>query len=218
VTHTLRLERAMLAGTLELHAELVRRTDAPSRTPGFAHRAWSRLADARAWEIRVDRRRELGGVYLDVRYRSFKDDPVIPASDKQNLYRLELETEAPLLWLNADHEALSVVMSSQAQSGHQARLRDLAFDLVAPSVWTQLFLRAATDLVQAGEAVLPWQAAVVAQVGRLLYGEKRSDAELLSRLREALTNVPRLLSEVDAAMQRYHELSTHASRLATEAT
>lgn len=213
--HRQRLHRAQLSGSIELAASLVRLEEARPSRAGFASRPLARLSEARSWEVRVDRKRPLGGVYLDVRLTSFAVDALVPQSDKANLYRLELEGEAPILWLNSDHPAATAALSSNAQSGRAARLREVAFDVIAPSVWTQLFLRAATDLVEDGTGA-EWQEAVVAQVCRLLYGEVLSPEETKARLEDELEALPGLLSKLDAALQRHHELARHLERLAEE--
>lgn len=205
--HRVVLRRDELAGSVELSATLVRDAAAEHAVPGYATAAGARLAAAWSWELRIDRRRALSGVYLDVRYRSFKDDATIPDRERGNLYRLEAEAEAPILWLNSDHAAIASVLDAKGQVGNRAHLRDVAYDALAPMVWTQLFVRAASDSKRQGETAWPWQDAVLDAVAGLLDCER----EELER-----DELPSPLARLDAALQAKHQLAAHLVKLMEE--
>lgn len=209
------LEQIELHGTALLEFELVR-LDPVEPQPPLASIQGARLATARPWEVRIDRKRELAGVYLDVRFRDFRESG--PAAERENLYRLEINEDAPVLWLNESREQIVTAFNARARSGHAAQLRDVLFDLVVPPVWSQLFFRAAFDAEHAGQPLWPWQEAVLLQVGRLLYGERCEFEALLQHVKLGLKDVPSFLQRVDAALQAHHELLLHANRLAGGAT
>ena len=215
VMHRLTLSRGDVSGSVEISAHLIRSQRSTRPAEGFATARGAILADARPWEIRIDRQRAIAGVFLDVRYRSFRDDPVVPASDKQNLYRLELDGDVPTLWLNSDLPAAVGVLDSRAQSGGQAALREVAFDLVTPSVWTQLAFHSIPRVAELGSDAPEWERAVVERIGQLLYG-KVSFEVATDRLREALREPVTLLGRLDAALQRQHELGRHLERLSED--
>lgn len=213
---SLALDRDELAGAVELRALLVRARAARS-AGGYATLRGARLADARSWELRVDRGREPRGEHLDVRYRRFSEDEVLPPRDRQNVYVLDADEETPILWLNAEHERVTAILDSRGTVGRQARLREVFFDLIAHSVWTQLFLRAATDLARADETLYPWQDAVLDLLLRDVFPEVRRAADRRERLVELhREDLPALLARLDAGLQRRHDLGAHLTRLADE--
>lgn len=216
VETTLELERDQLSGQLELTAHLVRDHDHPGARQGFAARAHARLAGSRPWELRIDRKRTLSGVYLDVRYRSFAADPSMPAAQRGNLWQLELDLEAPILWLNSDHKDVVSVLDAKGHVGARAALRDVAYDLFVPSVWTQLLLRAVTTLKEQGEVGAPWQDAVLDAVARLLFPQVKATDEAREKLEASLEDVPALINQLDGALQAEHEPARHLLKLIEE--
>jgi hypothetical protein len=214
------LERDQLAGLAELMAVVVRTTDAQrlgAHAQEYASARGIRIADSRTWQLRIDRVQEPRGEYLDIRYHPFSTEPTVPARDHGNLYLLRLEQETPELWINADHERIAAVLDSKGTVGRHARLREVAFDLVAHGVWTQLFMRAARDYVTHEETSYAWQDAVLDLLLRDVFPELRSVAERRDRLAELWVELPLLLARLDAALQRRASVSAHLSRLIEEA-
>ena len=216
VKHRLALRRSDFAGTIELGTVLVRETAAPARVAGFAAASGARLADTRPWDLRVDRRRTLSGVYLDVRYRSFKSDETIPKRERGNLCRLEVAGDTPILWLNNDHAAVVAILNAKGHVGRRAVLRDVAFDTMVPLVWVRLFIAAANQLRATQEAAYPWQEAVLDTVARLLFPERRDTAEARGRLESDLEDLPSVLERLDGALQEEHNVASHLVRLTEE--
>lgn len=208
-----KLERSMVAGIVELQAYLV--ADGGSLKQelqkGF------RVAAGRPWELRVDRTRELSGVYLDVRYRSFKNDPAIPEVFRANVWQLDLETDAPILWLNSDHQELVSVLDARGHVGARAVARDVAFDTFVPQVWTQLFVRAAITWAKLGEAGAGWQDAVLDAVARMVFPASDT-AAARSRIEAELADgeLPEVVSRLQATLQVEQDAARHLLRLVTE--
>jgi hypothetical protein len=213
VQTTFRLERLTLTGIVELQAWLV--ADGGSLKAGlFRH---GRVAAGRPWELRIDRTRELSGVYLDVRYRSFKDDPALSEHLRGTVWQLDLDTDAPILWLNADHGELVSVLDAKGHVGARAVVRDVAYDTFVPQVWTQLFIRAAVTWKAQGEAGAGWQDAVLDAAARLVFEGLPTD-EARERLEALLTadELPDAVSRLQSALQVEHDAAKHLLRLVGE--
>lgn len=217
VSTELALRRDDLAGALHLQAFLVRKS-AGRRRRGFASRTSARLADSRAWELRVDCGREPRGEYLDVRYRRFSEDDAIPARDRKNLYALDVAEDAPILWINAEHERIAAILDSKGNVGRHARLREVFFDHIAHAVWTQLFLRAARHYVETEDTVFAWEDGVLDALLKDAYPEVRSAADRRDRLAEDWDDLPELLRRLDAGLQRRDDLAVHLTKLVEEET
>ncbi len=209
----LTLERSMVAGLVELQAYLV--AEGGNLTPGLMKGA--RVAAGRPWELRVDRTREPSGVSLDVRYRSFKGDPATPEPFVGNVWQLDLETDAPILWLNADHQELVSVLDAKGQVGARATVREVAFDTFVPQVWTQLLIKAAVTWTQLGEAGAGWQDAVLDAVARMVCPS--TDTATARRQLEtqlAAHELPEVVSRLQATLQVEQETARHLLRLVSE--
>ncbi len=208
------LQRDDLAGSAEVMAFLVRTSD----TPGHLHAAvrGARLADSPSWELRVDRQREPRGEYLDIRYKKFSSDESIPRRDRGNLYVLDLDQPDPILWVNADHERVTAILDSRGTVGRHARLRESFFDHIAYAVWTQLFLKAAHDYTQDGEATYPWQDAVLDLLLRDVFPNHRTQSDRREHLRDVIGEPTTLMRSLDAGLQRRNDLAAHLTKLVSE--
>jgi len=211
------IDRHEVRRSAELHAYLVRAATAETPTAGYAWLAGARLADARTWDIRCEPRPVPPGRFLDVRYRSFREDEVL-APFHANVYHLELDDEQPVLWVNTDHGQLTPILSDKGSTGKRARLREVFYDLIAQGVWTQLFLRALDDLRSDGELTYDWEDTVLRELLPTMLPGHRSHAERLAALERAAERdgLPTLVGRLDAALQRRSEISRHMSRLVAE--
>jgi hypothetical protein len=202
-------------GVVDIVPYLIR-ASAVTAAPGYAHQRGARLASARAWQVRVLPAPPAAGRFLDVRYRSFKGDPGFIAA-RSNVYRLDCDQDAPVLWINADHDKIAAVLDDRGSTGRKARLREVFYDLIAHSVWMQLFMRAAADVRELDEATYAWQDGVLRQLLPGIFPAVRSHGERLSSLRTLIADdVGLLLDRVDTVLQGRADLSTHMSVLADE--
>lgn len=213
----LRIEREEVHGAVELRPVLVRATSASAPAPGYANAPGMRLAGGRPWEVRVDKARVAQGKFLEVTYHSFSDDPQL-APYASSVHRLECDSEIPRLWINKDHPKVTAIMDDRGSTGPRARMRDVFFDLVSHTVWTQLFVRAATHLGEAGEPVHEWETSVLQQLLPAVYPHLRTHPQRVSRLREELGagDWTPVLQRLDAALQAKHEVARHMTRLIEE--
>jgi hypothetical protein len=216
------IERDECEGQLELVPYLVRET-AGGAAAGYARRPGERLASARPWLVRMQAAASVSGKFLDVRYRSFKEDALL-ATFQDNVYRLECDQDAPVLWINADHDKVAAVLDERATTGRKARLRDVFYDLIAQGVWSQLFVRAVSDLhasehesEQHAESAYGWQDGVLREVLPFMFPASPGHAE---RVRELLRlrndDLALLIDRLDAALQAKGQLAGHMNSLAEE--
>ena len=204
-------------GGVELVPQLVRKRSARTPAGGFASVEGARLARARPWEVRLEPERSPEGRFLDVRYRSFSDDAVLMAVG-DNLYQLECDQEAPILWVNSDHARIAAILNDRATTGRRARLREVFFDVIAQGVWTQLFLRAAMDVVERDEVVYPWEDAVLRELLPLMYPGPRTHPARRRRLVDSMDQlgIVGTVERLDSALQQKNELTRHMGRLIEE--
>lgn len=213
---TLTLARDDLAAVVSLDAFLVRSTPASEPVPGVASQPGARLASSRPLLLMIDEPPIHSGNYLDIQYRSFAQDPTLPASRQAALYRLELEREDPILYLNSDHERVRAAFDSKGTTGRRARMRDLVFERIACGVWSQLIVRAAARLVEDNELVYGWEQAVLDQWLTRLYPDQVDDDARHRCLERDYQRLPQLLQELDLTLQTSGDLAALANKLAEE--
>jgi hypothetical protein len=207
-----------LFGGVELEPVLVRTADRGDAEDGHASAAWTRLAAGRGMQVRCDAARPLNGEYLDVRYESFREKGVLQFPSPDALYQLDCDGDAPLLWLNTDHQAVCTVLEAQGTVGRAARMRDVLFSQISLVIWTRLFWRTARDVRETGETVHEWQDAVLGKFMHKLYPEapnyESRVAALVEELRQGQDD--ELLGRLDLVLQDDVELATRAASLAEE--
>lgn len=195
------IDRDDLHGTAELIPFLVRTKDARSPASGHAHTRGSRVAGGRSWALRADLERTPSGKYVDLRFKSFRDDPLIPSAEKVAVWRLDATSEEPILWLNQDHASIAKLLTYEGSHGRRARAREVLFDRISASVWTRLFLIAADNVLRAGEELYGWEQSVLDQMLPDLYPDVASANIRLERLRQEHDELHVLLGRLDAVLQ-----------------
>jgi hypothetical protein len=210
------LRREECGSELEIAPFLVRARELSPPEPGYASPREARLAGARPWQVRIQPARAPAGRFLDVRYRSFRQDAWL-AAYQHNVYRLECDQDAPVLWINADHDKIAAVLDDRASVGRKARLREVFYDLIAHGVWTQLFMRAVADVRAGEEATYAWQEPVLRQLLPLMFASGRTYPERMRALQQLLDDDVGLLFErLDGALQMKSELGVHMGKLAED--
>lgn len=212
----LELDRDELADRVEVDAFLLRSRAESQPTPGFAARVGARLVTARPWILQIDEPVRRSGNYLDIQYRSFARELAIAPHHRTALYRLELEREDPILYLNADHEQVRAVLDNKGTRGRRARTRELLFERIESGVWTQMLVHSSARLAQDGELAYPWEQAILDQWLPRLYPDLVDDAARREALARDHRRLPQLLVEIDAALQAHGELGSIATKLAAE--
>jgi hypothetical protein len=215
---TIELYARDLSGTMELVPMLLRSTERVGADDGYASAAWTRLASGRAIEVRIDAARPLHGEYLDIRYESFAEKGPPQFTYASALYQLDCNGDAPVLWLNTDHQRVAAVLEAAGTVGRAARLRDLLFQHMSVSIWTQLFWRSAHAVVETSETLYEWQDAVLARLLPKLYRDVPDPESRIEALREELDQdrADDVTARLDLVLQDDLEIATRAERLAEE--
>jgi hypothetical protein len=216
-TATIDLDRANLAGSVELSAAIVR-DHARVREDDFADFAGARVADARPWELRIDAARPVHGQYLDIRFQDFRASGLDQFPHPDALYQLDCASEAPILWLNDAHPRLCTALTSTASVGRVARLRDVVFERLEHAVWTRLVARAFHDVSRLGEPAFEWQEPVLRLWLPRLYptvGDHESRLAALARELEESDSIG-VLDRLDGLLQERHETPRALDLLAAE--
>jgi hypothetical protein len=210
------LQRDDLRGHAELVPYLVRSENCARSAPGFAVVKGARLASAGPWEVRVDTKPLGAGQYLNIRFNSFKGDPRMQAG---NLYWLDAEHENPTLWLNSDETSLAEVLASRGTRGGRARIRDVVFAMITMGVWTQLFMRAASNAqLEDGHAGYEWEENVLRLFLPEMFPEAQDHESRCLALRELYDEggAVRVLEHLDTLLQRRQSLVKYLNGLLSE--
>lgn len=206
------LSRNRLRNTASLKPYIIRTGDSNAETDEFATAKGVRLASSKSWEIRVDVQESPSGEYLEVLYDSFENKDYLPEGDQ--VYHLDFrEAKNPTLWLNSDHEKITRVLDSRARRGPDARVRDVFFDQISQSVWTQLIVHAATNIDEEGEVRYDWEDSVLDRFINDIYPDT-DENEARTKLSQDIMSkekLPDITSRIDSALQtrlRCHENMT----------
>jgi hypothetical protein len=210
---TIAIAKDDLFGVAELVPFLVRTRAAERPQAGFAEAAGARLAGGRPWLLRTDLERLPSGQHLDVQFKPFSEDVAIPAHERGALWRLDAAQDAPVLWLNSDHDEIAALLAQEGTRGRRSSLRDILFDRISISVWTQLFLRAALDVTSVDEAPYGWEEGVLDALLPQLYPHASTREGRLDRLRQEIDDIPDLLARLDAVLQVRDEAIAHITRM-----
>jgi hypothetical protein len=212
------LERDHLRNTAVLKPYLARTKESEVESDEFATTEGARLASSRPWELRVDISQGPSGDYLEVLYDSFEEKEYLP--DKKRVYHLDFrEAKSPTLWLNSDHEKITRVLDSRGSHGPEARVRDVFFDNISQSVWTQLIVRAATDIDDEGEGRYEWEKGVLKRFVDDIYPDMEG-AEARKKLGQDVMSdeeLPELLERIDGALQDRLDIHDHMTKATEEA-
>jgi hypothetical protein len=150
-----------------------------------------------------------------------------------SIFHLEPYADRPRLFLNARYSELREILSSEAEKGPEASIRDLTATFIADSVWSQLIVIAASSVTsdesEEGVAIsgAGWKQQLVMSCLPALYPDEPSARERLRRLGSDLSEggaeslVSRIATVVQGMVgaQRVVEsaIRTHESvRLASE--
>lgn len=208
------IDREDLDGSATFTPWLTRSAHGPV-VAGFANRVGQKLATGRAFVVHPYAPRPKPGQFLDVQYRSFKEDAQLKRHPDR-LYLLDANGPAPVLFINSDHREVVDALDAKAQSGTKARLREVFFDVLSVGVWTQLFMHSVEALDDEGATRHAWQDGVLAELLPAMFRTARNHS---ARVRELLairqSDSPlRQLSELcDLALQERLDLARHMQRL-----
>lgn len=197
------LEGKNLRGRVELHPFLVRSSEGEGDGP-FATTPNVRLAGGEPWTVVVDEDEESGSRLIDGEEAEFSEHDHLP--DQDRLYHLDFRNaDSPKLWINSGHSRIVDILHANGSVGAEARMRDVVLDQIQQGVWSQLVIRAISDVDEDGEPRHEWERAVLNIFARDLTDE--DDVTQASiQLREELEDpegVAVLMERLDGSIQDY---------------
>ncbi|MEE6211096.1 hypothetical protein U3A55_13180 [Salarchaeum sp. III] len=206
-------------GTVTIEPHLVRASDREPTASNCASKAGSRLANGVPWTIDLDRQTDAGGLLMPV-IEDFSDSDRLP--DDQHIHYLSLdEPRNPQLYLNREHSRVIKVLENEGSTGGPPRLRDILYDYIEHSVWTQLILQTARDTnPDTGEPEYSWQEDVLELFLDDLYPEEDDDdaaaVQLASDIR-TIEDLPDLVQKIERAVHRRYDIPADTTKLIEEA-
>jgi len=198
------IEREEVMERVVLNAFLVRTEDGDHGTR-YASYKGQRLADGWPWRVKIDELEDWLGGHMVVRFKSFSDSPATVPDD--NIYYLDKsDSEQPKVWVNSDHAPIKNTLSSGGYTGFRPRMRDVISDSIAHQIWVELLLWTASDVTEDGDWNHTWQQSIIEEIGTEIYDDLDDPVEIAKQLHTDINeteNIPRLMSDIDEALQQY---------------
>lgn len=207
-------------GTVQLEPFVAR---SEARAPGAtncASKVGARLVDDVPWTIQVDEPTDGGGLLMPI-IEDFEDKDRFP--DENHVHYLSLrDPQNPQLYLNSDHPQVVEVLNNEGSTGGPPRLRDVLYDYIEHSVWTQLIIQTARDTdPDTGETKHEWQNDVLDIFLDNLYPDvEEEDEEAAARLAadvRSVEDLPTLVQNVEQAVHQQYDIPTDTTKLIEEA-
>lgn len=214
----IQLDRDEYRGTVNLEPYLVRSDNRDSGPTNCASKAGSRLANGEPWVVRLDEPTDGGGLLMPI-IEDFEDTDRLP--DDNHIHHLSLdEPRNPQLYLNRGHPQVVNVLENEGATGGPPRLRDVLYDYIEHSVWTQLLIQTARDTdTDTGETKHSWQDDVLEIFIDDLYPELDEDmaaVQLATDVRSA-EDLPALVQKIEQAVHQRYDIPQDTTKLIEEA-
>jgi hypothetical protein len=212
------IERDEHRGTINLQPFLTRATERGPGGTNHASKAGSRLSDGTPWTIRLDRRTDGGGLLMPI-IEDFDDSDRFPG--EKHIHYLSMdEPQNPQLYLNRSHPQVVNVLENNGATGGPPRLRDVLYDYIEHSVWTQLLMHTARDTdTDTGETKYAWQDDVLDLFLDELYPEmddEQAAAQLATDVR-SVEDLPALVQNIERAVHQQYDIPSDTTKLIEEA-
>lgn len=207
------VRREDVRSTVELHPLLVRTSSVPgadTEQVGVAVDTASILAEGRGIRLNIDETDRLGEEGPSISWQDFRaSDDTWKKDHSSDLFCLEPEGEQPTVWLNSSYSQLKEILHGTEERGIDAALRHMANGLLAQTIWTQLFVTAATAVdvdEEIGEVEAPggWKGDVLEKFLPRLFPNESSEDERLREVVEMLRSPDRigaLMTKLGSAVQ-----------------
>ncbi|MDS0474344.1 hypothetical protein [Natrinema sp. 1APR25-10V2] len=215
---TMSINRDGHRGRVKIKPYLTRTEKGGSGGSKHASKVGARVADGLSWIIRLDER-ENGGSLLMPIIEDFSDYDSFP--DENHIHYLSLEAPRnPQLYLNQEHPQVVEVLNNTGATGGPPRLRDVLYDYIEHSVWTQLLMQTARDTSpDTGEPEYRWQEDVFDIFLDDLYPDLEED-EAAIRLAEDVrshVDIPDLVQRIERAVHQQYDIPSDTTNLIEEA-
>jgi len=217
-TFEVHIERSEHRGIVKVEPFLTRASERGPGATNCASKAGSRLANGLEWSIRLDEPSDGGGLLMPI-IENFADNDRFP--DENHIHYLSLdEPQNPQLYLNRDHPQVVKVLQNEGATGGPPRLRDILYDYIEHSVWTQLLVQTARDTdTDTGETKHSWQEDVLDLFLDELYPEmeeEKAAAQLATDIR-SVEDLPTLMQNIEEAVHQRYDIPTDTTKLIEEA-
>lgn len=127
-----------------------------------------KLADGKTWNIYLDKPEGVVSEYLYGEWVDFTSDD-IPYSDS-SLYYLDTSRDNPTIYWNSDKESKIFDTLMGDNRGYSGKIKNLTFDGIYLSVYSELFMAAVEDLNEGQREFDPkWHEAVLAELLPKMY-------------------------------------------------
>ncbi|WP_225336239.1 hypothetical protein [Halomicrobium urmianum] len=215
---TMSINRDDHRGRVKIKPFLTRTEKGGSGGSKHASKIGARVADGLSWIVRLDEREDGGSLLMPI-IEDFSDYDSFP--DENHIHYLSLEAPRnPQLYLNQEHPQVVEVLNNTGATGGPPRLRDVLYDYIEHSVWTQLLMQTARDTSpDTGEPEYRWQEDVLDIFLDDLYPDLGED-EAAIRLAEDVrshVDIPDLVQRIERAVHQQYDIPSDTTNLIEEA-
>ncbi|AXR79637.1 hypothetical protein [Natrarchaeobaculum sulfurireducens] len=215
---TLCINRDDHRGQVKIKPFLTRTKKGGSGGSKHASKVGARVADGLSWVIRLDEREDGGSLLMPI-IEDFSDYDSFP--DENHIHHLSLEAPRnPQLYLNREHPQVVEVLNNTGSTGGPPRLRDVLYDYIEHSVWTQLLIQTAHDTSpDTGEPEYGWQEDVLDIFLDDLYpnlGDDEAAIQLAEDVRSH-ADLPDLVQRIERAVHQQYNIPSDTTNLIEEA-
>lgn len=215
---TLCINRDDHRGQVKIKPFLTRTEKGGSSGSKHASKVGARVADGLTWVVRLDERDDGGSLLMPI-IEDFSDYDSFP--DENHIHYLSLEApQNPQLYLNREHPQVVKVLNNTGTTGGSPRLRDVLYDYIEHSVWTQLLMHTARDTSpDTGEPEYGWQEDVLDIFLDDLYpdlGDDEAAIQLAEDIRSHV-DIPDLIQRIERTVHQQYDLPSDTTNLVEEA-
>ncbi|QIB78088.1 hypothetical protein G3A49_08040 [Haloferax volcanii] len=215
---TLCINRDDHRGRVKIKPYLTRTEKGGSSGSKHASKVGARVADGLSWIIRLDERDDGGSLLMPI-IEDFSDYDSFP--NENHIHYLSLEAPRnPQLYLNREHPQVVEVLKNTGSTGGPPRLRDVLYDYIEHSVWTQLLMQTAHDTSpDTGEPEYGWQEDVLDIFLDDLYPELDEDEAAIQLAEDVRSHVdiPDLVQRIERAVHQHYNIPSDTTNLIEEA-
>ncbi|MFA9503784.1 hypothetical protein ACERIM_13540 [Natrinema sp. H-ect1] len=215
---TLCINRNDHRGRVKIKPFLTRTKKGDSSGSKHASKVGARVADGLSWVIRLDEREDGGSLLMPI-IEDFSDYDSFP--DENHIHYLSLEAPRnPQLYLNGEHPQVVEVLNNSGATGGPPRLRDVLYDYIEHSVWTQLLMQTARDTSpDTGEPEYGWQEDVLDIFLDDLYPDLGDDEAAIQLAEDVRSHVdiPNLVQQIERAVHQKYDIPSDTTNLIEEA-
>ena len=215
---TLSISRDDHRGRVKIKPFLTRTEKGGSSGSKHASKVGARVADGLSWIVRLNERDDGGSLLMPI-IEDFSDYDSFP--NENHIHYLSLEAPRnPQLYLNKEHPQVVEVLKNTGATGGPPRLRDVLYDYIEHSVWTQLLMQTARDTSpDTGEPEYGWQEDVLDIFLDDLYPDLDDDEAMIQLAEDVRSHVdvPDLVQRIERAVHQQYDIPSDTTNLIEEA-